>query len=57
VTPPSYRYRSDGNRRTAIAAHKSMHHHTPQGNAGCKGEFMQMKDGKCIDAHRSLIPR
>ena len=34
----------------AIAAHKPMQHHAPQGNASCKSEFMQMKDGKCMDA-------
>jgi hypothetical protein len=35
----------------AIAAHKSMHHHHAQhAKAGCKGEFMYMKGGKCMDA-------
>jgi hypothetical protein len=35
----------------AIAAHKSMHHHhAHHAMAGCKGEFMYMKAGKCMDA-------
>jgi hypothetical protein len=29
------------------AAHKAMHHHA---KGGCKGEFMYMKGGKCLDA-------
>jgi hypothetical protein len=27
-----------------------MHHHAHQAKAGCKGEFMYMKGGKCMDA-------
>jgi hypothetical protein len=34
----------------AVAAHKSMHHHAQHTKAGCKGEFMYMKGGKCMDA-------
>jgi hypothetical protein len=34
----------------ANAAHKSMHHHAHHAKGGCKGEFMYMKGGKCMDA-------
>ncbi len=33
----------------AVAAHKPMQH-AHHAKAGCKGEFMYMKGGKCMDA-------
>ena len=33
-----------------VAAHKSMPHHAHHAKTGCKGEFMYMKGGKCMDA-------
>lgn len=38
---------------TQMHHHLTMHHHAHATSKGCKGEFIYMKGGKCMDARNA----